>query len=134
MLRLIAVFVGILGLAGCISAPVQEMSDARQAIAAARVAGATEKTSPEFYAAQAMRLPTFGKPRIISCAELFPKHVALPRGCLDDLLSLLREVGVVVGLRDERQQGQPTEARFVGELRPEPVSYTHLTLPTIYSV
>lgn len=53
MLRLIALFVGILGLAGCISAPVQEMSDARQAIAAARVAGATEKTSPEFYAAQA---------------------------------------------------------------------------------
>jgi hypothetical protein len=29
------------------------MSDARQAIAAARVAGATENTSPEFYAAQA---------------------------------------------------------------------------------
>jgi outer membrane murein-binding lipoprotein Lpp len=53
MLRFIAVFVGILGLAGCNSAPVQEMSDARQAIAAARVAGATENTSPDFYAAQA---------------------------------------------------------------------------------
>ena len=36
MLRFIAVFVGILGLAGCSSAPVQEMSDARQAINAAR--------------------------------------------------------------------------------------------------
>ena len=33
--------------------PVQEMSDARQAIAAARVAGATEVTSPDLYAAQA---------------------------------------------------------------------------------
>jgi len=53
MLRFIAMFVGILGLAGCTSAPVQEMSDARQAIAAARVAGATESTSPDFYAAQA---------------------------------------------------------------------------------
>lgn len=53
MLRFIAMFVGILGLAGCNSAPVQEMSDARQAIAAARVAGATENTSPDFYAAQA---------------------------------------------------------------------------------
>src|SRR5882724_3811456 len=53
MLRLIAMFVGILGLAGCTSAPVQEMSDARQAIAAARAAGATENTSADFYAAQA---------------------------------------------------------------------------------
>ena len=53
MLRFIAMFVGILGLAGCAGAPVQEMSDARQAIAAARVAGATESTSPDFYAAQA---------------------------------------------------------------------------------
>jgi superfamily II DNA or RNA helicase len=84
-----------------------------------RIARLAAFQNPEFYAAQAMRLPTFGKPRIISCAELFPKHVALPRGCLDDLLSLLREVGVVVGLRDERQQGRPIEARFVGELRPE---------------
>jgi len=52
-LRLIAVLIGIACLAGCSSAPVQEMSDARQAIAAARVAGATEVTSPELYAAQA---------------------------------------------------------------------------------
>ena len=53
MLRFIAVFVGSACLAGCTSAPVQEMSDARQAIAAARIAGATEGTSLEFYAAQA---------------------------------------------------------------------------------
>ena len=53
MLRLVAVFIGVACLVGCSSAPVQEMSDARQAIAAARVAGATEGTSPEFYAAQA---------------------------------------------------------------------------------
>lgn len=32
---------------------MQEMSDARQAIAAARVAGATEGSSPDYYAAQA---------------------------------------------------------------------------------
>jgi Domain of unknown function (DUF4398) len=53
MLRFIAVFVGIACLGGCAGAPVQEMSDARQAIAAASVAGATPATSPEFYAAQA---------------------------------------------------------------------------------
>ena len=75
--------------------------------------------NPEFYAAQAMRLPTFGKPRIISCSELFSKHVALPRGCLDDLLSLLGALGIVAALRDERQEGQPIGARFLGELTPE---------------
>ncbi len=52
MLRFIAVFVGVACLAGCGGAPVQEMSDARQAIAAAHVAGATPETSPEYYAAQ----------------------------------------------------------------------------------
>lgn len=75
--------------------------------------------NPEFYAAQAMRLPTFGKPRIISCAELFSKHVALPKGCLDDVLALLNEIGIAVELRDERQQGTRLGARFLGELTPE---------------
>ncbi len=46
--------------------------------------------NPEFYRAQAMRLPTYGKPRIISCAELQPRHVTLPRGCLGETLELLR--------------------------------------------
>ncbi len=75
--------------------------------------------NPEFYAAQAMRLPTFGKPRVISCAELFSHHVALPRGCLDEVRNLLTEVGITVQVRDERQQGKPIEARFLGELLPE---------------
>lgn len=53
MLRIIAVLIGIAGLVGCANAPVQEMSDARQAIVAARTAGATEANSPDLYAAQA---------------------------------------------------------------------------------
>lgn len=53
MLRFIAVFVGVACLVGCAGAPVQDMSDARQAIAAAGAAGATSTTSPDFYAAQA---------------------------------------------------------------------------------
>ena len=75
--------------------------------------------NPEFYAAQAMRLPTFGKPRIISCAELFPKHVALPRGCLDDIRGVLNGLGIKTSLRDERQNGSPLGVTFCGELRPE---------------
>ena len=53
MLRFISAFLSIVCLIGCTSAPVQEMSDARQAIVAARHAGATESTSPDLYAAQA---------------------------------------------------------------------------------
>jgi hypothetical protein len=53
MLRFLALFVGVACLAGCAGAPVQEMSDARQAIAAAQAAGATTAKSPDFYAAEA---------------------------------------------------------------------------------
>jgi Domain of unknown function (DUF4398) len=53
MLRFLAVFVGVACLAACAGAPVQEMSDARQAIAAAGAAGATSATSPDFSAAEA---------------------------------------------------------------------------------
>jgi outer membrane murein-binding lipoprotein Lpp len=53
MSRLMLVFVGVACLLGCSSGPpVQEMSDARQAIVAAQAAGATRATSPEYDAAQ----------------------------------------------------------------------------------
>jgi outer membrane murein-binding lipoprotein Lpp len=54
MLRQSALFLSVLCLTGCPSGPpVQELSDARQAIAAASTAGATPSSSPDFYAAQA---------------------------------------------------------------------------------
>jgi hypothetical protein len=53
MLRPIALVVGLVWLFGCTDAPVQELSDARQAIAAASAAGATPSTSPDLYAAEA---------------------------------------------------------------------------------
>jgi len=37
--------------------------------------------NPEFYKKQRMRLSTAMTPRVITCAEDFAKHVALPRGC-----------------------------------------------------
>src|SRR4051794_2946081 len=84
-----------------------------------RIARLAAFQNPEFYAAQAMRFPTFGKPCVISCAELFSKHIALPRGCLDGLMGLLDSVGIAAELRDERQQGQLLTPRFLGELTPE---------------
>jgi hypothetical protein len=72
--------------------------------------------NPEFYAAQGMRLPTFGKPRVISCAELFIKHIALPRGCLDAVVDLLGGNGIRPEVRDERYRGVPIGVRFPGKL------------------
>jgi hypothetical protein len=53
MLRFIAVLVALACVLGCASAPVQEMSDARQAIGAARAAGANDSNSADMYAAEA---------------------------------------------------------------------------------
>ena len=74
--------------------------------------------NPEFYKAQAMRLSTFGKPRIISCGQDFAQHVGLPRGCLVEAMALLAEHKIKVDLRDERCEGTPIEANFEGQLRP----------------
>jgi superfamily II DNA or RNA helicase/very-short-patch-repair endonuclease len=75
--------------------------------------------NPEFYKAQAMRFPTYDKPRIISCAEDHPDHLGLPRGCLDDLLQTLSDLNIESAVRDQRNAGQPLNATFRGELRPE---------------
>ena len=75
--------------------------------------------NPEFYKAQAMRLPTYDKPRIIACAEDQPWFLALPRGCLDELLGLLGTLKIKTSIRDERCQGHPLELEFQGTLRAE---------------
>lgn len=66
-----------------------------------------------------MRLPTFGKPRVISCAELFTKHIALPRGCFDAAIDLLAAIGIRPELRDERYSGPHVGTRFLGALTAE---------------
>jgi superfamily II DNA or RNA helicase len=75
--------------------------------------------NPEFYRAQAMRLSTYGKPRVISCSESFPEHIGLPRGCLEEAVAIFKRHRVKVELRDERTTGQPIHAVFHAELRPE---------------
>jgi len=73
--------------------------------------------NPEFYKAQAMRLSVWDKPRLIGNAENYPQHIALPRGCLDAALDLLRNNEIACDLRDERFGGEPIEVAFTGALR-----------------
>jgi hypothetical protein len=75
--------------------------------------------NPEFYQAQAMRLPTYDKPRIINCAEDHPKHFALPRGFLDEVQQALQALKIKPVVRDERCGGTPLNVSFCGTLRPE---------------
>ncbi len=75
--------------------------------------------NPEFYKAQAMRLSTYGKPRIVACAEEFAEHIALPRGCLEDVREVLTDLRIHMAIRDERDMGQPLDVTFHGELRLE---------------
>jgi superfamily II DNA or RNA helicase len=75
--------------------------------------------NPAFYSAQAMRLSTFGIPRVVACAELLSHHIALPRGCREPMEALLGSLNVGVRWRDERNAGQTVDATFLGELTKE---------------
>ncbi len=75
--------------------------------------------NPEFYKAQAMRLSTYDKPRIISCCEEFSNHLGIPRGCLDDVVELLHSLKIGVAIKDERFEGNSIHVKFNGSLRPE---------------
>lgn len=73
--------------------------------------------NPEFYKAQAMRFPTYDKPRIVHCCEDFYQHIGLPRGCLEDVVDLLESHGIQIKIRDERLDGFRLKVHFRGELR-----------------
>lgn len=75
--------------------------------------------NPEFYKAQAMRLSTFNKPRVINCCEDFPNHIGLPRGCQDDVIELLEHHKIKPKIIDERFPGNSIDIQFQGLLKPE---------------
>jgi len=75
--------------------------------------------NPEFYSAQAMRLSTFGKPRVIRCGEEFAQFIGLPRGSFEEAVSLLKAHGINPVIQDERFLGSPLNLTFHGTLYPE---------------
>lgn len=84
--------------------------------------------NPEFYKAQAMRLPTYDKPRIIACSEEHALHIGLPRGCLEDVQEVLTDLNIRPVIRDERDVGSPLRVTFHGELRSEQKLAAHAML------
>jgi hypothetical protein len=74
--------------------------------------------NPKFYRAQAMRLSTFDKPRVIACAEDLRDHIALPRGLLKQVLDLFDGHQIAVKVTDHRFGGVPVEFDFTATGRP----------------
>jgi hypothetical protein len=74
--------------------------------------------NPEFYKTQAMRLSTWDKPRVIFCGDELAQHVALPRGCLQEVEELLKEHGIRVLTRDEPRGSPKTGQSGSPENRP----------------
>lgn len=73
--------------------------------------------NPEFYRAQAMRMPVYNKPRMIACYDDFPKFIVLPRGCLDDVTQLLHDYKINIEVVDECVKGKRLKVGFKGNLR-----------------
>lgn len=73
--------------------------------------------NPEFYKAQAMRMPTFGKPRIISCFEEDERNVGLPRGCEPALIDFFNGAGAKISWADRTNSGKSIDVAFNGALR-----------------
>lgn len=85
--------------------------------------------NPEFYKTQAMRLPVYNKPRIISCSEEFPEHIGIPRGCADDIAQLLISLKIKFNVDDKRNFGKRHDFSFTGELRLEQQDAVNAILP-----
>lgn len=85
--------------------------------------------NPDFYKAQAMRMSVWNKPRIIGCAQNFPQHIGIPRGCWDAVQDLLKEYKITPQLQDERFSGVSLDVNFLGTLRPDQDAAIHALMP-----
>lgn len=75
--------------------------------------------NPMFYRQQAMRLPTYGHPRVISCADETKEYLCLPRGCEPELVSELEKLGIEIRHIDKTYKGRKIDVEFNGQLRDE---------------
>lgn len=75
--------------------------------------------NPQFYRAQAMRMPVWNVPRVICCAEFVDGFLTMPRGCVDEVQDWLRDNHVEMKFHDECCPGRSIDVAFNGTLRSE---------------
>ncbi len=73
--------------------------------------------NPEFFMKQAMHMSLYNVPRVITCAEIVDDFLVLPRGCEDEVVSLLRDKDVACNVVDKTNHGHAINVTFKGELR-----------------
>ena len=73
--------------------------------------------NPEFYKAQALRMTTYNKPRIISCSDETEEYLCLPRGCEADVKNLFNEFDMGIEITDKTNHGRNINVEFNGKLR-----------------
>lgn len=73
--------------------------------------------NPDYYQKEAMRLPVYSLARIISCAEDLTDELRLPRGCANEVKTILKKCGVACRIKDMRCKGIPLDVTFLGTLR-----------------
>ncbi|KPB06039.1 TOTE conflict system archaeo-eukaryotic primase domain-containing protein [Bacillus sp. CHD6a] len=77
--------------------------------------------NPEYYKAKSKRLSTANIPRVVRCSYETSEHLIFPRGCKEELVSLLNELGINTTFEDSAYEGEPLEATFNGELTSQQV-------------
>ncbi len=85
--------------------------------------------NPEFYTKQAMRMSTYGIPRVISCFDITDDYLAMPRGCREAIIKLLDSNGAKYAIIDEMNHGRSIPVTFLGTERDEQIDAIEALLP-----
>jgi superfamily II DNA or RNA helicase len=73
--------------------------------------------NPVFHEKLRLRFATFDTPRFLFAGEWHPDRLVLPRGVLDQCLSVLESAGATVVVQDARESGTRVSWKFQGDLR-----------------
>ena len=73
--------------------------------------------NPVFHEKLRLRFPTFDTPRFLFAGEWHADRLVLPRGVLDQVVSLLETAGATAVLQDVRENGTRVAWKFHGEPR-----------------
>jgi hypothetical protein len=73
--------------------------------------------NPVFHEKLRLRFATFDTPRFLFAGEWRPDRLVLPRGVLEQCISILENAGAAVAVQDARQVGTRVPWEFKGELR-----------------